>query len=417
MKKNLAYQILAALILGTLIGHFFPAFGIALKPLGDAFIRLIKLIVVPLVFATIFMGASGNGAQRMGTLGVKTIIYFEIITTIILGIGLVFANVFQPGKGLNLQGLATKDVSSLGQYTSTLFDFKQLLLNIIPINIIDAMAKSNLLSVIFAAILLGIAANAIGKRSEPVLICLEAIANIMFKVTQMVMITAPIGVLGLMANSVGEYGIALLLPMAKLIGTVYLGLAFLLFVFFPLVARIFNIQYWELFKYIWDLFLITFSTTSTETILPQFLERMERYGCPKRVVSFVIPSAISLNADGSTLYQSITSVFIAQAFGFDLSIYQQLMIMAVLMVTSKGLASVPSASLVVLLATCTATGLPAEGVAIVAGIDRVLDMARSAVNTPGNALACIIVSKWEKIYRLEGWNKDHTEQIENSVAL
>jgi proton glutamate symport protein len=406
MKKTLAYQILIALVIGTLIGHFFPRFGMALQPLGDAFIRLIKLIVVPLVFSTMVAGAAGNGAKRMGTLGFKTIAYFEIITTTIMGIGLVFVNLLQPGKGISLRGLATKDISVLGQYTSTVIDFKQLILNIIPTNIVDAMAKGNLLAVIFFSVLVGIAANAIGKKAEPVLVFLEALANIMFKITQMVMLTAPIGVLGLMAHSVGQYGIALLLPLAKLIGTVYLGLAFLILVFFPFVAWIFKIRYWELLKYIWDLVLITFATTSTETILPQFIDRMERYGCPRRVPSFVIPAAISLNADGSTLYLSITSIFIAQAFGFELSLYRQLAMIAVLIVTSKGLASVPSASLVVLLATCTAVGLPAEGVAIVAGIDRVLDMARSSVNTPGNALACIIVSKWEKIYRGEGWDKE-----------
>ena len=277
MKKLIAFQILIALAVGAVIGHFFPDFGMALRPVGDGFIRLIKMIVVPIVFSTIVIGAAGSGSmKKMGSLGIKTIIWFEVITTLVLGLGLLLANVLKPGVGLDLSHLAKKDIHELSGYTDKVVDFKQMILDIIPTNIIDVMARNDLLAVIFFAILFGVAAAGIGKASEPVMKFFESTAQIMFKLTQIVMVTAPIGVLALMAASVGQYGIELLLPMFKLVGTVFLGLFLILFVLFPLVGLIFQIKYFEVLKMILDLFLIEFSKTSTETIIPQLMDRIEK---------------------------------------------------------------------------------------------------------------------------------------------
>ncbi len=398
MKKFFAFQVMIGLILGAIIGAIFPDFGTKLRPVGDMFIHLIKMIVIPIVFTTIVVGASGGNGnmKKMGSLGLKTVIWFELVTTLILGIGLLLVNLLKPGVGVDLSHLAKTDISQVKANASTVVDFKTMIVNIIPNNIVNAMDQNNLLAVIFFAILFGVAAGAIGKAAEPALKFMESVSKVMFKLTQMVMVTAPIGVFALMASSVGQFGISLFIPMAKLIGVVYLGLAIVIFGLFPLIAWMFKIPYFKVFRMVWDLFLITFSTTSTETVLPQLMERMEKFGCSKRVVSFVIPAGLSLNCDGSTLYLSVASIFIAQAFGIPMSLEQQLIVMAVLIATSKGIAAVPMGSLVVLLATATAVGLPAEGVAIIAGIDRVLDMARTACNTPGHCLASIVVSKWEK---------------------
>ncbi|KQL52687.1 glutamate:protein symporter [Heyndrickxia shackletonii] len=412
MKKFFAFQVLIGLFIGAIIGHFFPKFGMGLRPIGDMFIHLIKMIVVPIVFTTIVIGSSGSkgNMKKMGALGLKTIIWFEFITTLVLGIGLILVNLLKPGHGLDLSHLVKQDIHALNGSVSTVVDFKSMIVNIIPSNIVDAMGKSDLLAVIFFAILFGAAASAIGKASEPALKFIDSVAKIMFRLTQMVMVTAPIGVLALMAASVGQYGIGLLIPMAKLIGVVYLGLAIVIFGLFPLISWFLKIPYFKVFRMVWDLFLIAFSTTSTETILPQLMERMEKFGCSKRVVSFVIPTGLSLNCDGSTLYLSVCSIFIAQAFGVPMTFSQQLIVMAVLIATSKGIAAVPSGSLVVLLATVSAVGLPAEGVAIIAGIDRVLDMARTACNTPGHCLASIVVSKWEKEFTPNKSLNDQTDQ-------
>ncbi|WP_077614150.1 dicarboxylate/amino acid:cation symporter [Caenibacillus caldisaponilyticus] len=402
MKKFFAFQVLIGMVIGALIGYLFPNFGQALNPIGTMFINLIKMIVVPIVFTTIVIGVAGSGGKKsMGKLGLKTIIWFEFITSLILIIGLVLANLLGPGKGIDLSHLAKQDIGALQANAAKVADFKSMIVDIIPSNVFKAMADGNLLAVLFFAVVFGVAAGKIGKASEPVLNFMRSTADIMFKVTQMVMATAPIGVLALMASSVGKYGLALLVPMLKLIGVVYLGLLIIIFGLFPLIAYFLKIRYFEVFKMIWDLFLIAFSTTSNETILPQLMKRMEDYGCSKRVVSFVIPSGLSLNCDGSTLYLSVCSIFLAQAFGIPMDLKQQLFLMLVLVVTSKGIAAVPSGSLVVLLASATAVGLPVEGVAMIAGIDRVLDMARTACNTPGHALASIVISKWENEFRQE----------------
>jgi proton glutamate symport protein len=402
MKARFALYILAATVLGSIFGHFLPEAGIAIKPLGDGFIRLIKMIVIPVIVTTLLVGITGIGdIKRMGRVGLKTLIWFEVITTLILFIGLAVGNILKPGSGMDLSNLPKADISTVAENTTVVMDGKTLLLNIIPTNIVDALAKSDLLAVIFFCVMFGVALVSIGKEATPFVTILEALSKASFRLVNMVMTTAPIGVFALMAATIGHYGIGLLVPLAKLIGAAYIGLGIIMFVLFPLVALFLRIRIIEVYKLVWDLLILGAATGSTETVVPQLMQRLEKFGVPKYITSFVIPAGMPLNSDGTTLYLSIAGLFIAQAFGIEMSWSQQLMMILFFIVTSKGIAAVPSSSMVVLLATVTAVGLPAEGVAIIIGIDRIIDMARTAVNVLGHVFSCVAVARWEGVFRPE----------------
>lgn len=400
MKTKFAFFILAATALGALFGYFFPETGVAIKPLGDAFIRLIKMVVIPVIVTTLLVGITGVGdIKRMGRIGVKTILWFEIITTLILFIGLAVGNVLKPGNCTDLSSLPQSDISAIAANTSVVMDGKTLLLNIIPINIIDALAKSDLLAVIFFCVMFGIALVSIQQEAKPVIHFLEAASKASFRLVNMVMTVAPIGVFSLMAATIGKYGIGVLLPLIKLVGAAYFGLALILFVLFPLVAVFLKVRITEAYKLVWDLMIVGAATGSTETVVPQLMQRLEKFGVPKYITSFVIPAGMPLNSDGTTLYLTVAGLFIAQAFGVEMSWSQQLIMVLFFIVTSKGIAAVPSSSMVVLLATATAVGLPSEGVALILGIDRIIDMARTAVNVVGHVFSCIAVAKWEGVFK------------------
>jgi proton glutamate symport protein len=399
LKTRFAFFILIAAILGAVFGYFFPEAGVAIKPLGDGFIRLIKMVVLPVIVSTLLVGITGVGdIKRMGRVGLKTIIWFELITTIILFIGLAVGNILKPGVGTNLKDLPKADISSISENTSVVMDGKTLILNIIPTNIVDALARSDLLAVIFFCVMFGIALVSIGDEAKPVIRILETISKASFRLVNMVMSVAPIGVFALMSATIGTYGISLLLPLMKLIGSAYFGLAVVLFVLFPLAALLLKIKITDVYKMVWDLMLIGASTGSTETVVPQLMERVEKFGVPKYISSFVIPSGMPLNSDGTTLYLSIAALFIAQAFGIEMSWSQQLIMILFFVVTSKGVAAVPSSSMVILLATGTAVGLPAEGVALILGVDRIIDMARTAINVIGHVFSSVAVAKWEGVF-------------------
>ncbi|WP_033842328.1 dicarboxylate/amino acid:cation symporter [Geobacillus vulcani] len=399
MKTRFAFFILAAAVLGAVFGHFFPEAGIAIKPVGDGFIRLIKMVVIPVIVSTLLVGITGVGdIKRMGRVGLKTVIWFELITTIILFIGLAVGNLVKPGVGTNLNRLPKADISSIAENTSVVMDGKTLILNIIPTNIVDSLARSDLLAVIFFCVMFGIALVSIGEEAKLVIRILEAISKASFKLVNMVMLVAPIGVFALMSATIGTYGIGLLLPLIKLIGAAYLGLAVVLFGLFPIVAFLLKIKITDVYKMVWDLMIIGASTGSTETVVPQLMQRVEKFGVPKYISSFVIPSGMPLNSDGTTLYLTIAALFIAQAFGIEMSWSKQLMMILFFIVTSKGVAAVPSSSMVILLATGTAVGLPAEGVALILGIDRIIDMARTAVNVIGHVFSSVAVAKWEGVF-------------------
>ncbi|HEY4552897.1 MAG TPA: cation:dicarboxylase symporter family transporter [Bacillaceae bacterium] len=400
-KFSLAYQILVGLILGITVGAIFygnPAVATYLQPIGDIFIRLIKMIVVPIVISTLILGVAGTGdMKQLGKLGGKTILYFEIVTTIAIIVGLLAANVVKPGEGIDMSKLAKGDIQQYVETTNevTSHSFADTFVNIVPSNIISALAEGNMLAIIFFAVLFGLGVAAIGERGKPVLAFFQGTADAMFWVTNQIMKFAPFGVFALIGVTVSRFGVESLVPLGKLLITVYLTMIFFIAVVLGVIAKMSGTSVFTLIKILKDELLLAYSTASSETVLPKVMEKMEKFGCPKDVVSFVIPTGYSFNLDGSTLYQALAAIFIAQMYGIELSITHQITLMLVLMVTSKGIAGVPGVSFVVLLATLGSVGIPLEGLAFIAGIDRILDMARTVVNVIGNSLAAIVMSKWE----------------------
>ncbi|MER1988411.1 cation:dicarboxylate symporter family transporter [Solibacillus isronensis] len=401
-KISLAAQILIGLVLGVIVGAVFFGNETAqsyLQPLGDIFLNLIKMIVVPIIISTLIVGVAGTGdMKQLGRLGGKTLIYFEVITTVAIVVGLLAANLFQPGAGIDMNALEKSDISSYVETTEAEEDKSkiQIIVDIVPKNIVNAMAEGDMLAIIFFSVIFGLGVAAIGDRGKPVLAFFQGTADAMFWVTNLVMKFAPIGVFALIGVTVSKFGVESLIPLGKLAILVYATMIFFVIVVLGLTARIFGINIFKLIRMIKDELLLAYTTSSSETVLPRIMLKTEKMGAPKDIVSFVIPTGYSFNLDGSTLYQAIAAIFIAQMYGIDLSIIEQITLMLVLMVTSKGIAGVPGVSFVVLLATLGSVGIPLEGLAFIAGIDRILDMARTAVNVVGNTLAALVMAKWEK---------------------
>lgn len=372
-----------------------------LTPLGSIFINLIKMIVIPLVLSMLILGIANAGdSKSVGTLGFKTIVYFEVITAIAIIVGLVAANVFQPGAGIDMSSLTQTDITQYQQTTqqvsSEAHGLVNTVLSLIPSNIFSAMNDGHMLPIIFFAVIFGIGLGSLAQETkQPLIDVLKSVSETMFKVTHMIMKFAPIGVFGLIATTVASFGFSSLLPLVKLALLVYAAIFFFIFIVLGFVARFCGFSIWTLIKLLKDELILAFSTASSESVLPRMMEKMEAYGAPKSITSFVIPIGYSFNLDGSTLYQSIAAIFIAQLYGIDLSITQQVVLVLTLMITSKGIAGVPGVSFVVLLATLGSVGIPLEGLAFIAGIDRILDMARTVLNVIGNALAVLVISKWE----------------------
>ncbi|MEH6939116.1 cation:dicarboxylase symporter family transporter [Bacillus sp. JJ664] len=402
MKKiGLAWQILIGLVLGIIVGAIFfgnPNVASYLQPIGDIFLRLIKMIVIPIVISSIIVGVASVGdTKKLGRLGGKTIIYFEIITTIAIIIGLFVANIFHPGSGVDMGALQKTDINSYVETASEVksHGFADTFVNIVPSNIFAAFVEGNMLAIIFFSVLFGLGLTAIGERGKPVLAFFQGTADTMFYITNQIMKFAPFGVFALIGVTVSKFGLESLIPLGKLVITVYGTMAFFIVVVLGLVARMVGVNIFNFIKLIKDELLLAYSTASSETVLPRIMEKVEKFGVPKAIASFVIPTGYSFNLDGSTLYQALAAVFIAQMYGIQLSITEQISLMLVLMVTSKGIAGVPGVSFVVLLATLGTVGIPVEGLAFIAGIDRILDMARTAVNVVGNSLAAVVIAKWE----------------------
>lgn len=427
IKISLAWQIVIALILGVLVGsflHYSPEYRDVLinnflRPLGAIFITLIKMIVVPLVVSMLILGiANTSHGQNIGKLGFKTIVYFEIITTVAIVVGLVAANIFQPGAGIDMSALTQADISQYQEtsqeVSSHAHGLVNTILSVIPSNIFGSLNDGHMLPIIFFCVIFGVGLGSLAHETKkPLLDVLNAVSQAMFKVTHMIMLFAPFGVFGLIAATVATFGFSSLLPLVKLALLVYGAILFFIFVILGFVAKFCGFNIWELIKILKDELILAYSTASSEAVLPRIMEKMEAYGAPKSITSFVIPIGYSFNLDGSTLYQSIAAIFIAQLYGIDLSLTQQLVLVLTLMITSKGIAGVPGVSFVVLLATLGSVGIPLEGLAFIAGIDRILDMARTVLNVIGNSLAVLVISKWEGQFDAE---KQKEYQVEMKEA-
>ncbi len=393
---SLTTQIFIGLVLGIAVGYLWPAAGVAVKPLADIFLRMIKMIIAPLLFSTLVVGIAGTGdLKTMGRIGLKAIIYFEVATTIALFLGLGLVNIFQPGAGLSIPiGADASAAAAMAQNQQHAWD---IVLHMFPTSVVDAMARGDILQVVIFSLFFGIALAAIGGRGQPVLDVLESTTQAMFKFTGYVMAFAPIGVFAAIAATVGSKGVAILFTLGKLVALMYFGLTLFGLIVLGTVSYIIRVPFLTFVKAIREPFLIAFTTASSEAALPKALEIMERFGVPKNIVGFVLPTGYSFNLDGSTLYLSLASVFVAQLAGVPMTFGQQLVMMLTLMLTSKGVAGIPRASLVVLAATVAQFGLPLEGAAILLGIDQIMDMGRTAVNVMGNCIATAVVARWEGV--------------------
>jgi proton glutamate symport protein len=389
-------QIFIGLIVGVVIGAIWPSVGTSIKPIADVFLRMIKMIIAPLLFSTLVVGIAGTGdIKAMGRIGLKAIIYFEVATTIALFLGLGLVNLVQPGSGLTLPAGVGGDLAAI---TAKPLTGWELLTHLVPTSAIDAMARGDILQLVVFSVFFGIAVAAIGERGKPVVEVLEATAQAMFKFTGHVMLFAPLGVMAALAATVGMMGLAVLIPLAKLVALMYGGLLIFAVLVIGTVSYLIRVPFLTFLKAIREPFLIAFTTSSSEAALPKALQIMERFGCPKNIVGLVLPTGYSFNLDGTTLYLSLASVFVAQLFNVPMTFGQQLIMMLTLMLTSKGVAGVPRAALVVLTATLTQFGLPLQGAAILLGIDQIMDMGRTAVNVMGNCISTAVVARWEGVF-------------------
>jgi Na+/H+-dicarboxylate symporter len=391
---TLTQQIFIGLALGIVAGaivqHYNPAWSIYFRPFSQIFLRLIKMIIAPLIFSTLVAGIAGAGHFKVvGRMGLRALIYFEIVTTLALVIGLVAVNVTRPGDGVNLP------IGQASGITAQAQTWDQILLHVVPESVIDAMAKGDVLQVVVFSIFFGIALGMLGEKGRPVLAWCEALAETMFKFTNIVMHYAPVGVGAAIAYTVGHGGLGVLYNLAKLVLTLYAALAVLILAVFLPIALLFKVPVRKFIRAVKEPAIIAFSTTSSEAALPRAMEVLERLGVPRRIVSFVLPLGYSFNLDGTTLYLSLASIFVAQAAGVELTIGQQVTMLVTLMLTSKGVAGVPRASLVILAGTLAMYGLPLEGITLILGVDELMDMARTMTNVIGNCLATVVIAKWE----------------------
>lgn len=400
-QSKLTIAIFIALVLGILVGWAFPAFAIKTHVLAEIFLRMIKMIIAPLLFATLVVGIAGHGdVKSLGRLGIKTLAYFEIVTTIALFIGLGFANLFKPGIGMGNIASDQTGLTRIVQMASTTHhnSFGDLLLSLCPTSIFQAMAEGNLLQIVVFCIFFALAICAVGKKAQPVVDILNSVASIMFKFTEYVMFFAPVGIFGAIAYTVGSNGISILFNYGKIIISLYTALIVFVALVLIIACKLVGVSARAVIRAIQEPALLTFTTASSEAALPKAMSIMEKFGVPKSIVGFVMPTGYTFNLDGSTLYLAMAVLFSTQLVGIHLTFEQQLVIMFALMLTSKGVAGVPRASIIVLAGTLTSFNIPIVGVAVLLGIDQILDMGRTTVNLIGNCIATIVIARWENAF-------------------
>jgi aerobic C4-dicarboxylate transport protein len=403
LGTNLTVRVLVAIALGALVGALRPATGRAMKPIGDTFVNLVRMVIAPVIFLTIVGGvAHTTDLRRVGRVGLKAFVYFEVVTTFALAIGLVVMNVLRPGEGIDAASVAAGDVSAFAAQGKEL-RFVDFLTHIVPSSVVGAFAQGEILQVVFFSVLFGVALASLGPAGRPVVRMLDRLMQVFFRIVGLVMVLAPIGAFGAMAYTIGNFGVASLLTLGRLMACVYATMALFIFVVLNLIARMAGFSLFRLLAFIKDEILIVLGTSSSEAVLPRMLDKMERFGCARPVVALVIPAGYSFNLDGTSIYLSMATLFIAQAYGVHLSLGQQLGVLGVLMITSKGAAGVTGSGFIVLASTLAALRvLPVEGVALVLGVDRFMSEARSITNLIGNAVATVVIAKSEGAFTAGG---------------
>jgi aerobic C4-dicarboxylate transport protein len=396
--RSLYVQVLAGIAVGILLGLVAPDTGAAMRPLGDGFIKLVKMLIAPIVFCTVVVGIAHMGAMKeVGRIGVRALIYFEVVSTLSLVIGMVVVNLVQPGSGLHIDP-ASLDMTTVQSYASasknlTAIDF---VLNIIPTTVVDAFARGEILQVLLFSVLFGLAALSIGKSVTPLIALLDQAGRALFGIVGIVMRLAPVGAFGAMAFTVGRYGVGTLVSLGQLMAAMYLTCLFFVFLVLGAVARATGFSLPRFLKYISEEILIVLGTSSSESALPKIMEKLERIGCPKPIVGLVVPTGYSFNLDGTSIYMTMAALFVAQASGVHLSFGQQLSLLTVLLLTSKGAAAVTGSGFITLAATLSAfPNIPVAGLALLLGVDRFMSEARAITNLIGNAVATMVIARWE----------------------
>ncbi|HUQ81941.1 MAG TPA: C4-dicarboxylate transporter DctA, partial [Gemmatimonadaceae bacterium] len=387
---------------GVALGVIAPGTAKAMRPLGDTFVNLVKMVIGPIVFFTIVLGIATLGdLKRVGRVGGKALVYFEVVTTFALAIGLMVVNFVKPGAGLDVSRIAGGDIS---RYTTqaeqmTAVDF---VMHIVPANMLEAFVKGEMLQIVFVAVLFGVALSALGDKARPALVVFDVLSKAMFKIVGIIMIVAPIGAFGAMAYTIGNFGLRTLIPLGKLMLSVYTTMFLFVFIVLNVIARIYGFSLWRFLRYIKDEILLVLGTSSSEAALPRMMDKLEAYGCAKPIVGLVIPTGYSFNLDGTSIYLSMATIFLAQVSGVDLSLGQELTVLGVLMLTSKGAAGVTGSGFIVLASTLSAMKIiPVESIALLLGVDRFMSEARAIVNLIGNGVATVVIAKSENAFDAE----------------